>query len=69
MRNNLAVIRGGSAMAMAAALIIFVLSPAIKAAAPLTWEAVQSEVPTGKSVRVEVRLSGMNAVPDGIAPS
>lgn len=68
MKKLLAVISGGLAMAMAvaAALFMFSLSPAIKAASGPTWEAVQVEVPVGKAVRLEVRLRGASAAPGTI---
>lgn len=66
MRKFPAVISGGLALVVAAAAIVFSLSPAIEAASPPTWEAVRAEVPTGKAVRLEVRLSGGNAAPGAV---
>jgi membrane fusion protein, copper/silver efflux system len=63
MRKIFAVISGGLAMAVAAGLIVFALSPAIKAASPLTFEALKGEIPMGKAVRLEVRLSGAGVAP------
>jgi Cu(I)/Ag(I) efflux system membrane fusion protein len=65
-KKFVAVISGGLAMAATAGLIIFAFSPNVQAAGPIKWEAVQSEIPTGKSVRVEVRLGGTNVPPSGI---
>lgn len=66
MKKLFAVISGGLAIATAAAVIIFSLSPAIKAASTPTWEAVQAEVPMGKAVRLEVRLNSANAAPGNV---
>lgn len=66
MKTFFAVISGGLAAAIAAGVIVLSLSPAIKAASSPTFEAVQAEVPVGKAVRLEVRLSGGTAAPDTI---
>ncbi len=66
MKKLLAVISGGLAMAMSAGVIAFSLSPAIKAAGPPTWEAVQAEIPIGKGVRLEVRLRSGDAAPGAV---
>lgn len=66
MKKLFAAISGGLAMAVTAGVIIFSFSPAIRAAGPLTFEAVQAEVPMGKVVRVEVRLKGGNAAPGAV---
>ncbi len=66
MKKFLTVLSGGLATTIAAALIVFLLSSAIKAAIAPTWEAVKTEVSFGKSVRLEVRLNGGNAAPGTI---
>ena len=68
MRTRLIVVATTAVLAAAlAAAFFFVPSlwPAIRALAPSGpgWEAVNSAVPTGKAVRLEVRVKGRPAMP------